>query len=205
MHNIHAPDDTEWEVFVEWEGRKPLHRAFRRLRQYREARAQKRTENRSLDLLDGCGPDGGEAFFWIVAIVLAVFVIVVLGPWILLALFGIVELGLILIAVVIGLVGRTLTRRPWRVAAVSHHGHVWAWRQTGFWKARRLAGTIARGLESGASPGSLAEAQLESPEPIRIGTDPDTGPLTHPAIRIASIVILVAAVVGIVVTIALRV
>lgn len=187
----HATDanGVEWEIFVEWEGRKTLHRAFRRLRAHREARAQGRSENRDHAGLDGCDPFGGLgdelaviALFMVVSIVLLFF-----GPWLFAAFLGLLELGIIIVAVMFGFVGRTLFRRPWRVAAVSQSGTVWAWQQIGFGKARRLVHEIADGLESGWPPRSFAPDRLESPTAYELGPDPDFGPLMKPEIRFAII------------------
>lgn len=186
---------VEWEIFVEWEGRKPLHHAFRRLRAHREAKAQKRSESNGDNLLNGCDQLGGATDELLVLAILAmvILLLVLFGPWFLAVVFGIIELGVILIAVFFGLVGRTLFRRPWRVAAVSEAGDVWAWRQTGFRKARKLVHEVAAGLSAGSAPLTLATDRLESTTAYQLGPEPDLGSMIKPELRLAAIAVVLVA------------
>ncbi len=206
MREVTAPDGTAWEVFVEWEGRKPLSRSFRRLRGYREARAKRRSSNSAENLLDGC--DFASSFdsdLGVVALVLLLVLVVVLfGPTLFLVLFGIVEIGLLVVAVTVALSWRTLARRPWRIAAVSNHGAVWAWGQVGFWRARRLVQSIADELERGAAPQLTEPEKLEAGAPMMLVGEPYLGPTAQPWVRWLSLVVAVAASIGIVVSLATR-
>lgn len=206
MREVRAPDGSAWEVFVEWEGRKPLSRSFRRLRAYREARAKKRSSNSADSLLDGCDfMSGFDADLGVVAIVLVLLLIAVFfGPSLFLVLFGIVEIGLLVVAVAIALSWRTLARRPWRIAAVSNHGAVWAWNQVGFWRSRRLVHTIADELERGAAPQLTEPEKLEPGAPTMLVGEPYLGPTAQPWVRWLSLVVAVGAAVGIVVSLATR-
>ena len=206
MRDLTAPDGTAWEVFLEWEGRKPLSRSFRRFRSYREARAKKRGKNKADSLLDGCDIFSGvDADLPVVAVVfIVVMLLVVFGPGLFLLLFGIVEIGLLLAAVIIALSWRTLARRPWRIAAVSHHGDVWAWNRTGFWGSRRLVHSIADGLERGEVPQLIEPELLEADTPTVLAADPYLGPTAQPWVRWLSAVVVVASVAAIVMSLASR-
>ena len=206
MREVNAPDGTVWEVFVEWEGRKPLSRSFRRLRSYREGRAKRRSENKADSLLDGCDILSGiDADLSIVALVFVLLLLfVVFGPSLILALFGIVEIGLLVVAVAVAFTWRTLARRPWRIAAVSNHGDVWAWNQVGFWRSRRLVHSIADDLGRGEVPQLINPEILEAGSPTVLASDPYLGPTAQPWVRWLSVLIVIASTIGIIASLAGR-
>ncbi len=200
MREVRSPHGTVWECFIEWEGRRPLHRAFRRLRQHREARARRQASTSSdgaLDVASGCLDVLSIIDFIAVAALFAGFValMIVLAPWIGLAVFGIVELGIIVVLVAGGFLARTVTRRPWRVVAVNEAGHLWAYRQVGWFASRELVRQLAEQLESGRDPADILPEALEDGSPYQLDPDAPMGLLAKPWARLAAVGFIVACVV----------
>lgn len=184
MREIRTPDGAVWEVFVEWEGRRPLRRSIRRFNQRREARARKRADNKASDLLDGCDAVGGiDELGAAVVLVGVLLLLVVAGPWVLLFLIALAEFGLILALAAVAFAGRTFLRRPWRVVAVDASGELWAWHQVGWFAARALAAETADAMATGRSPSTIVPDQLEAGSPTRIAPDADLGMVASAAVR----------------------
>lgn len=204
MREVRSPHGTVWECFIEWEGRRPLHRAFRRLRAHRESRARQQattSSDGSLDLLGGCVDVLSIIDFIAVVAFFAVFVTLVIAfaPWIGLVLFGVVELGIVLVLLAAGFLVRTVTRRPWRVVAVNGAGELWAFRQVGWFASRELVRQLATQLADGRHPAEVLPDALEAGSPYRLDPDAPMGLLAKPWARMAAIGVIA---VGIVTSIA---
>ncbi len=209
MREVRAPDGYVWECFIEWEGRRPLHRAFRRLREHREARAQQQartSSDGSMDIAGGC-LDVLSVVDFVAAIALVVGLVTLLiiaGPWIGFVLFGVVELGIILVLVGAGFLARTLLRRPWRVVAVNETGELWAFRQVGWFASRELVRQVADQLGDGRDPADILPEALEAGSPYRLDPDAPVGLLAKPWARVAAVGFIVACVVSWIAVLAAR-
>lgn len=100
-------------------------------------------------LAEGCG----EEFFLGLMIVVGIVVFVIVG-WPLLVLL--VDFAWLAFAVVVGVLGRVIFRRPWRVEAVRDDGVRHSWDVVGFRKAGRQRDTVARALAAGVPPAVLS-------------------------------------------------
>lgn len=198
MREVRAPDGFVWECFIEWEGRKPLRRSFRHLREHREARARREASNSAFDVAGGCADLGmiSDTFAAIALLIGVIALLVVAGPWIGFVLFGIVELGIVLVLIAGGFVGRALLRRPWRVVAVNEAGDLWAWRQVGWFASRELVRQLADQLEDGRAPADILPSSLEDGSPYRIDPDAPLGLLAHPWARIGAVGFMAASLVA---------
>ena len=112
---------VDWDVHIEWVGRRlddgPL---LRRWHERRERKRPGRTgderDSHWWDWLDIPLVDDGLAIFLaVIAFIVAVALIILVGPWLIALLLGAIELTLILLACAVALVTRTILRRPWRV------------------------------------------------------------------------------------------
>ena len=192
MREVRSPQGTVWECFIEWEGRRPVHRAFRQLREHREARARRQAEVSSdgaLDVASGCLEVLSLIDFVaaIATIVGFITLLVILGPWIGFVLFGVVELGIVLVLVAAGFLVRTLLRRPWRVVAVNEIGELWAFRQVGWFASRELVRQVAGQLADGRHPADILPDALEEGSPHRLDPDAPMGLLAKPWARAAAV------------------
>ena len=202
MREVRAPDGFVWECFIEWEGRRPLHRAFRRLRAHREARARTQAENTTLDVAGGCLDVLGfiDIIAFVLSIVTLITLIVIGWPLIAAVLFGILELGIILVLVGAGFLVRTVTRRPWRVVAVNEAGDLWAYRQVGWFASRELVRQLAAQLEDGRHPADILPEALEDGSPYRLDPDAPMGLLANPWARLGAMaLILIGSMVSVIV------
>ncbi|MEM7287330.1 MAG: hypothetical protein AAF480_13340 [Actinomycetota bacterium] len=205
VREVRSPHGTVWECFIEWEGRRPLHRALRRVRDRREARAAKQAENSSLDLTSGCDPLGGVDSLAVVAVVVLVALILVFaGPWIVAGLFGVVELAVVFVLSVVVFVGRTVLRRPWRVVAVSGGGLVWAWHQVGWIASRELVRVVAAELEAGRNPDEIYPEAAAGGSPTRLDPDAPLGLIAEPWARVAAMAFILVGCVASIIVLAVR-
>lgn len=197
MREVRSPYGTVWECFIEWEGRRPLHRAFRRLRAQREARARYEAENVTMDLAGGCLDllSFIDIFAAVLFLVTVVSLIIVGWPLIAAALFGIVELGIIIVLIAAGFMVRTVTRRPWRVVAVNETGEVWAYRQVGWFASRELVRQLAEQLQDGRHPADILPDALEAGSPFHLDPDAPMGLLAKPWARLAAVAFIATCVV----------
>ena len=191
MREVRAPDGFVWECFIEWEGRRPVHRAFRLLREHREARArqQAKASSDAVDVAGGCLDVLSMVdFVAVIALIIGfVTLMIIIGPWIGLVLFGIVELGIILVLIAAGFIARTVLRRPWRVVAVNDVGELWAFRQVGWFASRELARQVADQLAAGCHPAEILPEALEDGSPYRLDPDAPMGLLAKPWARPAAL------------------
>jgi hypothetical protein len=103
---VTAPDGTEWTVRRRW-----VHAPIRpRWRGTRDADA--------FDVADGLGDFGDSGIFGVIAAVIAIVVLAALVAFVLLPLaILLVEVLLFVLLAGLGLFGRVLLRRPWRIEA----------------------------------------------------------------------------------------
>lgn len=197
MREVRSADGTIWECFIEWEGRRPLHRAFRQMRAHREARAQQQasaSSDGSADLAGGCLDVLSivDVIAVITLVVAAITLMIILAPWIGLALFGVVELGIIVVLMAAGFVARTALRRPWRVVAVNDAGELWAFRQVGWFASRELVRQVTAELGAGRHPIDILPDALEEGSPYRLDPEAPTGLLAKRWARLAALGFIIA-------------
>ncbi len=174
-----------YDVFIEWEGRKPLSRFWQRVR----GRAERRRKVKLSDLDAGLDPGCFDLFDVVAVIMLAivaVIVVVVFAPILIGFLIELAALAVLLLLALAGAVYRTLFRRPWRVVALSGVGELWAWRRVGWRNAQELVSSIRDGLDAGLAPATLHAEFLEDGVPHAVGSG-DLGLLANPWFRLASV------------------
>lgn len=173
-----------YDVFIEWEGRKPLSRFWQRVR----GRAERRRKVKLSDLDSGIDPGCFDLFDAVAVVMLAivaVVVIVVFAPILIGIVIELAALAVLLLLAVAGAAYRTLFRRPWRVVALSSDGELWAWRQVGWRNANELVSSISDGVDAGLGPATLHTELLEEGVPHAVGST-DLGLLANPWFRLAS-------------------
>jgi len=152
---------NDWEVFIEWSGRKALSPLSVKALRAREARIRERAGNFADFPADGCM--SADDFGAVLLVLLALAILILLAPILLVALFAIVEVTIVVAIAGAVLMARTLLNRPWRVVAINPHGELWAWKQVGWQRARELVERIERELDAGADPARIAPGD-SSPE-----------------------------------------
>jgi hypothetical protein len=160
---------VEWDVHIEWVGRRlddgPLmrrwHERRRRVVERNRTTRRKDRDSRWWDWLDIPLVDDGLAIFLaVIAFIVAVALIVVVGPWLIALLLGAMELTLILLACAAALVTRTILRRPWRVVARSNDGRQFDWDVVGYRRSRELVRVIRDAIAAGITPSAIAVDRL---------------------------------------------
>jgi len=190
-------DSPEWEVFIEWSGRKALSPLSIKALRAREARIRERGRDWSDFSPDGC-LDLDELGVVLIVLV-AIAILFLLGPIIAIALFAILEVTIVLAIAAGAMVAGTLFNRPWRVVAIKSDGELWAWKQVGWQRARELVERIERELHAGADPARIAPGD-SAPEgqqylPANTPTHLVESAKVRIAAKIASIAIIVWALV----------
>lgn len=149
------PAGDSWAVFVEWSGRSSLAPlSASRMRERREVYL-KRDNSMSdwIDLGTDLSPISILASIVLGLIMFAVFPLVApLFAAIGVAIVAIAEVAILLGIAAFTIAARTLFGRPWRVLAVNDRGETWAWSQTGWRDARKLADRIRDELAAGSAP-----------------------------------------------------
>jgi hypothetical protein len=139
---VHAPDGRAWSIRRRW----IPHREGKGLRA-RWARRRRLGDIADVPDVGGCADDLTGLAIVLGLIVLIVLIVLFGGPVLLLG----IDLLWLLFVGLIGLLGRVVLRRPWRVEAVSGSDRR-SWFVSGYRAAGRQRDEVARQLQHGQNP-----------------------------------------------------
>jgi hypothetical protein len=165
---VRDPAGGEWDVGRQWIGRH-LSEAPRRVRR-RGSKAwawQRRTLKGSGDGLgDGLGGMDAEAAIGclvVLALLAALLVLFLVGPWLGVLVLGLVEVLVVAVLATLVFMWRILLRRPWRVSASGPGGVVVGWRVVGWQRSRQVVRDAADAITRGGDLVYVHTDLLERP------------------------------------------
>jgi hypothetical protein len=141
---VHAPNGTTWTVRRHWIPRLGTDTLWRRFR-----KKAKVSRDVASSVPDGCGADVGEG---IVAAIAVVIILVVLVLIVLPLIVAIIDLVFVLLLAALGIVGRILFRRPWKIEATASDGARQFWHVVGLRASAKRRDEIASMLAIGITP-----------------------------------------------------
>jgi hypothetical protein len=153
---VQDPGGGEWDVGVRWIGRHLVEAPAKARRRSARAWAWQRKTLKGGDLLEGAGDglggldaEAAVGCLVVLALVVALFLLLLIGPWLGLLVLGLVEVLVVAVLATLIFMWRILLRRPWRVRATGPGGVTVGWRVVGWRRSREVvrdaADAIARG------------------------------------------------------------
>ena len=146
---VRDPSGGEWDVGLRWIGRHLTEAPAKVRRRSARARAWQRKNLRATDGLDiadaGVDAEAAIGCLVVIAAFVALFLLLLVGPWIGILALGLVEVVVVAVLAVAVFTWRVVARRPWATGP----GVVVGWRVVGYRRARQVerdaAAAIARG------------------------------------------------------------
>lgn len=165
MRRVTDLEGVDWYVDVDWTGRRAGGRVERRLERRRQRRADpappagSRRRRRWWDNLDFPDVFLDEFGLWLLLTLVAVVVVVLVGPWVLVLAIDLIEFVLFPLLAA-GIVGwRVARKHAFTVVAARWDAPIAVWKVTGWREARRVERAIAEAIKVGGDPGLLFEAR----------------------------------------------